>query len=173
MYLAHVQQTYDACTTAASALRFITEKYFTMTDLNIYAFFQSTSNIKKTLPPVAVSKIDKKLEQYTHALEVNPLLSVGFLLFNLSNNQVNPGSTSTNCQMPFWWLFVLFDSRNCSLKVFLLTQTPVQLGPSDNLIQVLWSRQKHLPHDQGSNSVPSSTHSLLSKTLSGLIFSEQ
>ncbi|XP_028423752.1 caldesmon, smooth muscle [Perca flavescens] len=32
---------------------------------------KSTSNIKKTLPPVAVSKIDKKLEQYTHALEVS------------------------------------------------------------------------------------------------------
>ncbi|XP_042347097.1 LOW QUALITY PROTEIN: non-muscle caldesmon-like [Plectropomus leopardus] len=32
---------------------------------------KSTSNIKKTPPPVAVSKIDKKLEQYTHALEVS------------------------------------------------------------------------------------------------------
>ncbi|XP_054472263.1 lymphocyte-specific protein 1-like [Anoplopoma fimbria] len=32
---------------------------------------KSTSNIKKTLPPVAVSKIDKKLELYTHALEVS------------------------------------------------------------------------------------------------------
>ncbi|XP_044071243.1 non-muscle caldesmon-like isoform X2 [Siniperca chuatsi] len=32
---------------------------------------KSTSNIKKTLPPAAVSKIDKKLEQYAHALEVS------------------------------------------------------------------------------------------------------
>ncbi|XP_071345652.1 non-muscle caldesmon-like [Trachinotus anak] len=32
---------------------------------------KSTNNTKKTLPPVAVSKIDKKLEQYTHALEVS------------------------------------------------------------------------------------------------------
>ncbi|XP_039991708.1 lymphocyte-specific protein 1-like isoform X2 [Xiphias gladius] len=32
---------------------------------------KSTNSIKKTLPPVAVSKIDKKLEQYTHALEVS------------------------------------------------------------------------------------------------------
>ncbi|XP_068584879.1 lymphocyte-specific protein 1-like [Cebidichthys violaceus] len=32
---------------------------------------KSSSNIKKTLPPVAVSKIDKKLEMYTHALEVS------------------------------------------------------------------------------------------------------
>uniref|UniRef100_A0A3Q4GR90 Uncharacterized protein n=1 Tax=Neolamprologus brichardi TaxID=32507 RepID=A0A3Q4GR90_NEOBR len=31
---------------------------------------RSTSNIKKTLPPLPVSKIDKRLEQYTHALEV-------------------------------------------------------------------------------------------------------
>ncbi|XP_019112688.1 lymphocyte-specific protein 1-like isoform X1 [Larimichthys crocea] len=32
---------------------------------------KSTNSIKKTLPPIAVSKIDKKLEQYTHALEVS------------------------------------------------------------------------------------------------------
>ncbi|XP_029354766.1 lymphocyte-specific protein 1-like isoform X2 [Echeneis naucrates] len=32
---------------------------------------RSTSNTKKTLPPVAVSKIDKKLEQYTNALELS------------------------------------------------------------------------------------------------------
>ncbi|XP_035538375.1 lymphocyte-specific protein 1-like isoform X2 [Morone saxatilis] len=32
---------------------------------------KSTSNVKKTQPPVAVSKIDKRLEQYTHALEVS------------------------------------------------------------------------------------------------------
>ncbi|XP_047437152.1 lymphocyte-specific protein 1-like [Mugil cephalus] len=32
---------------------------------------RSTSSIKKMLPPVPVSKIDKKLEQYTHALEVS------------------------------------------------------------------------------------------------------
>ncbi|XP_029284363.1 lymphocyte-specific protein 1-like [Cottoperca gobio] len=32
---------------------------------------KSTSNIKKTLPPASVSKIDKKLELYTHALEVS------------------------------------------------------------------------------------------------------
>ncbi|XP_031704670.1 lymphocyte-specific protein 1-like [Anarrhichthys ocellatus] len=32
---------------------------------------RSSSNIKKTMPPVAVSKIDKKLEMYTHALEVS------------------------------------------------------------------------------------------------------
>lgn len=32
----------------------------------------STNNSKKTPSPVAVSKIDKKLEQYTHALEVGP-----------------------------------------------------------------------------------------------------
>ncbi|KAM9367029.1 uncharacterized protein ABDE67_005992 [Symphorus nematophorus] len=32
---------------------------------------KSTNNIKKTPPPVPVSKIDKKLEQYTHALEVS------------------------------------------------------------------------------------------------------
>uniref|UniRef100_UPI0037E78FA6 lymphocyte-specific protein 1-like isoform X2 n=1 Tax=Semicossyphus pulcher TaxID=241346 RepID=UPI0037E78FA6 len=32
---------------------------------------KSTSNIKKTLPPVPVHKINKKLEQYTHALEVS------------------------------------------------------------------------------------------------------
>ncbi|XP_037652168.1 lymphocyte-specific protein 1-like isoform X2 [Sebastes umbrosus] len=32
---------------------------------------KSSSNIKKTLPPVAVSKIDKKLELYTHAIEVS------------------------------------------------------------------------------------------------------
>ncbi|KAG7242746.1 hypothetical protein INR49_020121 [Caranx melampygus] len=32
---------------------------------------KSTSNSKKSPPPVAVSKIDKKLEQYTHALEVS------------------------------------------------------------------------------------------------------
>ncbi|XP_045889175.1 lymphocyte-specific protein 1-like [Micropterus dolomieu] len=32
---------------------------------------KSTSNIKKTLPPAAVSKIDKKLEQYAHALEIS------------------------------------------------------------------------------------------------------
>ncbi|KAM4592547.1 uncharacterized protein PAE49_020716 isoform 2-T2 [Odontesthes bonariensis] len=30
-----------------------------------------SSGTKKTLPPVSVSKIDKKLEQYTHALEVS------------------------------------------------------------------------------------------------------
>ncbi|KAM7424635.1 hypothetical protein PAMA_000813 [Pampus argenteus] len=30
-----------------------------------------TSNIKKTPPPLPVSKIDKRLEQYTHALEVS------------------------------------------------------------------------------------------------------
>ncbi|XP_040891038.1 lymphocyte-specific protein 1-like isoform X2 [Toxotes jaculatrix] len=34
---------------------------------------KSTNNIKKTLPPVAVSKIHKKLEQYTHALEVSSM----------------------------------------------------------------------------------------------------
>ncbi|XP_039457656.1 lymphocyte-specific protein 1-like [Oreochromis aureus] len=32
---------------------------------------RSTSNIKKTLPPLPVSKIDKRLEQYTHALELS------------------------------------------------------------------------------------------------------
>ncbi|KAM4596378.1 uncharacterized protein V3H82_015910 isoform 3-T4 [Fundulus diaphanus] len=32
---------------------------------------RSTSNIKKTLPPLPVSKIDKRLEEYTHALEVS------------------------------------------------------------------------------------------------------
>ncbi|KAG8001183.1 Lymphocyte-specific protein 1, partial [Nibea albiflora] len=32
---------------------------------------KSTNSIKKTLTPIAVSKIDKKLEQYTHALEVS------------------------------------------------------------------------------------------------------
>ncbi|XP_070821813.1 lymphocyte-specific protein 1-like [Chaetodon trifascialis] len=32
---------------------------------------KSTSNTKKMLPPVAVSKIDKKLEQYTHALKTS------------------------------------------------------------------------------------------------------
>ncbi|XP_042263966.1 non-muscle caldesmon-like isoform X2 [Thunnus maccoyii] len=32
---------------------------------------KSTSNIKKTPPPVPVSKIDKRLEQYTHALELS------------------------------------------------------------------------------------------------------
>ncbi|XP_008295538.1 non-muscle caldesmon-like isoform X1 [Stegastes partitus] len=32
---------------------------------------RSTNSIKKTLPPVPVSKIDKRLEQYTHALEVS------------------------------------------------------------------------------------------------------
>ncbi|XP_023262706.1 non-muscle caldesmon-like [Seriola lalandi dorsalis] len=32
---------------------------------------KSTNNTKKTPSPVAVSKIDKKLEQYTHALEVS------------------------------------------------------------------------------------------------------
>ncbi|XP_030582023.1 lymphocyte-specific protein 1-like isoform X2 [Archocentrus centrarchus] len=32
---------------------------------------KSTSNIKKTLPPLPVSKIDKRLEQYTHALELS------------------------------------------------------------------------------------------------------
>ncbi|KAM4743889.1 uncharacterized protein FYW61_000099 isoform 3-T3 [Anableps anableps] len=32
---------------------------------------RSTSNIKKTLPPLSVSKIDKRLEEYTHALEVS------------------------------------------------------------------------------------------------------
>ncbi|XP_015228887.1 PREDICTED: lymphocyte-specific protein 1-like isoform X4 [Cyprinodon variegatus] len=31
---------------------------------------RSTSTIKKTLPPISVSKIDKRLEEYTHALEV-------------------------------------------------------------------------------------------------------
>ncbi|XP_068434405.1 lymphocyte-specific protein 1-like [Clinocottus analis] len=32
---------------------------------------KSTGNVKKTLPPVAVSKIDRKLELYTHALELS------------------------------------------------------------------------------------------------------
>ncbi|XP_028257945.1 lymphocyte-specific protein 1-like [Parambassis ranga] len=32
---------------------------------------RSSGSIKKTLPPVPVSKIDKRLEQYTHALEVS------------------------------------------------------------------------------------------------------
>ncbi|CAK6976967.1 non-muscle caldesmon-like [Scomber scombrus] len=32
---------------------------------------KSTSNIKKTPPPAPVSKIDKRLEQYTHALELS------------------------------------------------------------------------------------------------------
>ncbi|XP_070685886.1 non-muscle caldesmon-like [Pempheris klunzingeri] len=32
---------------------------------------KSTSSVKKTLPTVPVSKIDKRLEQYTHALEVS------------------------------------------------------------------------------------------------------
>ncbi|KAI3377323.1 hypothetical protein L3Q82_008527 [Scortum barcoo] len=32
---------------------------------------KSTGSIKKTLPPVPVSKIDKKLEQYTQALEIS------------------------------------------------------------------------------------------------------
>uniref|UniRef100_A0A096MAP5 Lymphocyte specific protein 1 b n=1 Tax=Poecilia formosa TaxID=48698 RepID=A0A096MAP5_POEFO len=32
---------------------------------------RSTSNIKKTSPPLSVSKIDKRLEEYTHALEIS------------------------------------------------------------------------------------------------------
>lgn len=33
--------------------------------------FCSTNSVKRTSLPVTVSKIDKKLEQYTHALQVN------------------------------------------------------------------------------------------------------
>lgn len=74
----------------------------TLTDLNFYTFLYSTSSIKKTLPPVPVSKIDKKLEQYTHALEVKPhcvtiIWIFFFPLIDLSNTQIDPDSMSTNC----------------------------------------------------------------------------
>ncbi|KAM8762370.1 uncharacterized protein AB9X84_007168 [Acanthopagrus schlegelii] len=46
---------------------------------------KSTSSIKKTLPPVPVSKIDKKLEQYTHALEVSSSRSGSHMLTDLTS----------------------------------------------------------------------------------------
>lgn len=52
--------------------------------------------MKKTPPPVAVSKIDKKLEQYTHALEVKFLLRFLFYFVNTINESLNAGWTSTN-----------------------------------------------------------------------------
>lgn len=38
--------------------------------LDVDVFYSSTNSVKKTTPPVAISKIDQKLEQYNQALEV-------------------------------------------------------------------------------------------------------
>lgn len=49
-------------------------------------FSSSTNSVKKTPPPVAVSKIDKKLEQYTHALEVMCLGGSSLILWTPTTN---------------------------------------------------------------------------------------